>query len=276
MTPLLVLKRILPWHLRRSLPWLRFYYARRKPPFEGVYADFSAVPAGAGWSAKRWTESSRVHAQKERGRIGAALPENPQPSKSLLALLCAAEPGYGRRSVRILDFGGAGGVDYARLLGLLGAPSGDVVRYHVVDVPESCAAGREVWADDPRISFGDLPGPSERFDIVYADGALHMVEDFGSLLARFAAYEPSCMLFCKVSLHEGPSFVRRQVNMGREMENAQWVLGFADLVAAAKAVGYRLTYRAYGEDSYNVDNYSPPHQAGRTAHLLFRREAPRA
>jgi putative methyltransferase (TIGR04325 family) len=269
-----ILKKILPWHVWNSLGWFRYFHARRKPPFEGIYARFDEVPLAAGWHADRWTEYSRIHAEKARRGVGPSLPESPQPSKALLPLLAASFSGYGDRPVRILDFGGAGGLDYASLLSALGNPRGDEVRYHVVDMPEACAAGREVWRDDARVSFGELPDPRDRFDIVYADGALHMVEDYRALIGRFADYQPAFMLFCKVSMHEGPGFVRRQVNMGPDMENAQWVLGFAELTAAMEDAGYFLTFRAYGQEKYNVDNYPLSHRAGRTTHLLFRRMNP--
>jgi putative methyltransferase (TIGR04325 family) len=268
------LKKLLPWHVRQSLAWARYFYAKRKPPFRGVYTRFGEVPVTPAWHAARWTESSRYHAEKWRRQIGAAMPESSQPSKALLPVLVAAMAALSTkgRPVRILDFGGAGGLDFAQLLAALGGGNDLDLRYHVVDMPESCAAGESVWADDPRISFSaKLPEPSERFDIVYAFGAVHMVEDMRSLLAAFAAYEPAFMLFGKTSMYEGDSFVRRQVNMGGEMENPQWALGFRDFTGLMASLGYELTHRGYGEDTYNVDNYDPAHQAGRTVNLLFRR-----
>jgi putative methyltransferase (TIGR04325 family) len=267
-----LLKKILPWHWRQTLSWARFYHAKRKPPFEGVYARFDEVPRASGWRAELWTETSRLHAERERAKIGVPIPESSQPSKALLPLLAAATM-PADRPLRILDFGGAGGLDYAHLLAALGGNTVDV-RYHVVDMPESCAAGRAVWADDPRVVFTpELPEAGTPFDIIYAFTAVHTVEDTRGLLAAFAGYHPRFMLFCKTSMHEGPSFVRKQVNMGPEMENPQWALGFSTFVALLGELGYDLTYRGYGEDVYNVDNYPPAWRAGRTTNLLFRRRA---
>jgi putative methyltransferase (TIGR04325 family) len=271
-----LLKKILPWHLRQSLAWARFFYGKRKPTFQGTYSRFDQAPAGPVWRARPWTESSRVHAEKWRHQIGKAIPESMQPSKALLPLL-AASFGAGRpgRTIRILDFGGAGGIDYAHLLAALGDSPGLDIRYHVVDMPESCEAGKKVWGDDPRISFSpELPDASERFDIVYAFCSLFLVEDFRGLLETLSGYRPSLMLFCKTPIHEGPSFVRRQVNLGKEMENPQWVLGLGDLIEVMEKNGYSLTYRGHGEDSYNVDNYDAAHQVGRMTNILFARRSP--
>jgi hypothetical protein len=139
-------------------------------------------------------------------------------------------------------------------------------------MPESCEAGRAVWADDPRITFStELPEAGTPFDIIYAFTAVHTAEDTRGMLATFASYRPRFMLFCKNSMHEGPSFVRRQVNMGPDMENPQWALGFSAFASLLGELRYDLTYRGYGEDVYNVDNYPPPYRAGRTTNLLFRR-----
>jgi putative methyltransferase (TIGR04325 family) len=271
-----LLKKILPWHLRRTLMWARYYHARRKPPFAGVWNEFPEAAPTSPWSANIWTGSSRHHADKARRRYLAdtatAIPDNPQPSKALLPFLVSTLPGYGSRAIRILDFGGAGGVDFAHLAAALGNPPAPLLQVLVVDMPESCDAGREVWRDEARISFSSrLPNESEQFDIVYADGAVHMVEDTTALLAAFAAYRPTYLLFCKTSMHEGPAFVRKQVNMGPDLENPQWVLDFDGFRKRIESLGYDLTYRGYGEDSYNVDNYPAEYRAGRTVNLLFRR-----
>lgn len=273
------LQKILPWHLRQTLSAARFFHAKRKPTFEGAYTRFDDAPAGiAGakaWRENAWTASSRAQAEKWRAQVGAALPESAQFSKALLPMLVAAATREG--PLRILDFGGGAGLDYAHLLAALGDARGGTridVAYHVVDMPESCEVGRVAWRDDSRITFSDAPPSSgTRFDVVYAFCSAFLVEDFRKLFATFAGYRPAHILLCKTPVHEGPSFVRRQINLGPAMENAQWAFGLDDLIEALEPHGYTLTYRGYGEDSYNVDNYDDAHAVGRMANLLFSRRA---
>lgn len=269
-----LLKKLLPWHVRRSLAAAMFYYRKRKPPFRGVHENFSEIPRTPAWDADRWSDASRRWAETWRRQIGRRLPESPQVSRALLPMAVSLL-GMGRSApLRILDFGGAAGADFANLLAALGNPDLDV-RYLVVDTAGCCAAGSEFWAGDARIAFAtDLPGEEARFDIVYAAGALNLVEDFRALLARFTSWRPACILIVRTSIYEGPSFVRRQTNMGPGLDNPQWALGLGDLESVLRDRGYDLAYRGFAEDLYNVDNYPPERRAGRTVNLLFlRRDA---
>jgi putative methyltransferase (TIGR04325 family) len=269
------LKKLLPWHIRRTLAAARRHFAARKPPFAGTYARFGDVPSSPPWNAPPWVESSRRFAEKKRREVGRPLPDGIAPSKTSLPVLATVLAGTQADPLRILDFGGAAGVDYANLLASLGnaAPG---IRYHVVDTVACCDAGRKIWADDGRISFGpDLPGAAERFDIVYSSNAIHLIEDFRGLLRTFSRYEPAAILLCKTCMYDGPSFARRQVNMGRGAENPIWALGIREVEQAMEENGYVLTFRGYDEESHNVDNYASEHRAGRMVSLLFMRRRAR-
>src|SRR6186997_1216399 len=151
------LKKILPWHVRRALAHARRFYGLRKPPFQGVYERFSDVPASSpvvdeAWRSAAWTETARRGAEQARASMGAAFPENIPPSRALLPTLVAGFLAGRPGPLRILDFGGAAGQDYAHLRASLAGLETEL-RYHVVDVPESCEVGRRLWKDDARVSF---------------------------------------------------------------------------------------------------------------------------
>jgi putative methyltransferase (TIGR04325 family) len=164
-------------------------------------------------------------------------------------------------------------VDYANLLASLGNRAEHVL-YHVVDTPECCETGRRLWSDDPRITFDPVhPAALERFDVVYSSSVINLIEDWPGLLRKFAGDRPAAILLCKASMYEGPSFVRRQVNMGKGMENPLWALGIGDVTRVMEESGYTLAYRGYGPESYNVDNYEDARKAGRMVNLLFVRKS---
>jgi hypothetical protein len=134
----------------------------------------------------------------------------------------------------------------------------------------ACTAGRAVWGDRPNVTFcTELPGNNASFDIVYAFSAVHCVEDFRFVLRRFSEYKPKAILLCKHPIHLGTTFARGQVNMGTGFELTQWALGLDDVESTLAECGYRLTFRALGEDDYNVDNFDDDHKVGRTANLVF-------
>ena len=258
------LKRMLPWHLRRSIGFARTSYSSRKPPFYGVYSDFQAVPPTQGYNDQGWSDSSRFQAERARDQIGAKIPPVMPHSKSLLPMLVAAR----NEPIRILDFGGAAGLDFGNLAASLGAIP-ENVSYVVVDTPGTCEAGRITWQNGKVTFASELPPETERFDIVYAYSSLQYLSDFREGLGKLVAYKPEVILLCHHPVHLGKSFVRCQNNMGSRLEVPQWVFGFDDLTEAMLALGYRISFREWTAAQYNVDNYEDDYKAGRTANLVF-------
>jgi putative methyltransferase (TIGR04325 family) len=146
------------------------------------------------------------------------------------------------------------------------------VRYHVVDIPAMCEAGRKLWPNDPDITFGeDLPAEGERFDIVYAWGAIHYLPDPLALLRDFTRYEPKIVLFAG-SPFADRAFVRAQ---GQPTPGAvrypQWVISLPEAQRVMAEAGYRLAFRATDDTTYDVDNFDAEHRVGHSAMLLFTR-----
>lgn len=259
-----LLKRLLPWYLRRTLAYARTSYASRKPPFQGAYPDFGMIKQTPGYGDQGWSESSKFAAKRARDQIGTKIPSVMPHSKNLLPILIANRKG----PVRILDFGGAAGLDFGNLSASLGGIPKDV-SYMVVDTPGTCAAGRSIWEGENVAFTSELPAETERFDIVYAYSAIQYVDDFRHGLKKFAAYQPESILLCHHPIYFGESFVRCQSNMGAGLEVAQWVFGFDDLIKTMSDLGYQLSFREYTPAEYNVDNYADDSKAGRTANLMF-------
>lgn len=256
---------VLPWWVRKSLAAGLGFWKRRKPPFVGVFKQFGDA-AGDGYARPQWVAVSVASVEAVRQHIGQKTPESLSYSKSLLPVLIGSMPG----PLRIMDFGGACGVDYAWLLATGNRAD---ISYHVVDTESVCAAGRRVWSGDSNIAFSpDIPDAT--FDVIYAYSALHCVADFRTVLKQFAALRPKAILLCKHPVRDGESYVRAQINMGKDLPLAQWVLGLDDITTTLAAAGYQLAFRAYGEDIYNVDNYDKRSGEGRVMNLLFVPHAP--
>jgi putative methyltransferase (TIGR04325 family) len=259
-----LLKRLVPWYVRKTIGFARTSFASRKPPFHGVYADFASVKQTPGYNDQGWSDSSRFAAAQARNQIGEKIPSLMPHSKSLLPMLIMSRKG----PVRILDFGGAAGLDFGNLSASLGAIPRDV-SYVVVDTPGTCEAGRTIWQSENVTFASELPPGSERFDIVYAYSSLQYLDDFREGLRKIAAYRPAAILLCHHPIHFGKSFVRCQRNMGAGLEVPQWVFGFGDLTEAMLALGYHLSFREWTTAEYNVDNYEEAYRAARTANLMF-------
>jgi putative methyltransferase (TIGR04325 family) len=172
----------------------------------------------------------------------------------------------GGRDLRVLDFGGAGGLDN---VGLRAAGS-DIAHYCVVEQSGICQAARDAWTartDGDRLVFReDMPPISERFDIVYAWSAIHYVPQPLELLAAFTVYQPRAILLVHHPITREPhGFVRGQRGDGYLCPSH--VLSLGEVEDALP--GYRLAFRGSDDFEFNVDNFPPAYRVGRCANLLF-------
>jgi len=256
----------LPWKLRKLVMFFVEHGLISLPPFSGVYATFDEVSG-----SMRVAEGDQA-AAAARGIAGGPrfdeatkLPRL-QRARSLLPLAVAMlASGRLAAPFRILDFGGAAGVDYANLLSAVHLNID--VRYYVVDLPAVCAVGRARWQHDARVSFDETLPPSAAFDLVYSWSSIHYVPDPLRLLGQFAIYQPAAILLAGSPFTSGRAFVRAQVN--QSVPFPQWVLSLPDVEHCMREKGYGLVYHVAGEDDYNVDNYPPEYRVPNSASLLF-------
>lgn len=255
----------LPWKLRKLITFFIEHGLISPPPFSGVYTTFNAVP-GKMAEGDRAAAAVRGIARGPSFDEATKLPRL-QRAHSLMPLTVAMLAS-GRRAaqpLRILDFGGAAGVDYANLLSAV-HPNIDV-RYHIVDLPAVCAVGRAKWQHDARVSFDNTLPSSAAFDLVYSWSSIHYVPDPIGLLRQFAIYQPTAILLAGSPFTAGRAFVRAQVN--QSVPFPQWVLSLPDVEHCMREKGYGLAYHIAGEDDYNVDNYPPEYRVPNSASLLF-------
>ena len=258
---------LLPWKIRKLAMFFVEHGFISSPPFSGVYASFNAIPG-----TMKAAESDQA-ATAARGIVrGPSLDEATKLPRlrrahSLMPLAVAtlATNRQATRPFRILDFGGAAGVDYANLISAV--HPGIDIRYYVVDFPAVCAVGRTKWQHDVRISFTDTLPPSAAFDLVYGWSSIHYVADPLQLLGQFAGYQPTAILLAGSPFTSGRAFVRAQVN--QSVPFPQWVLSLPEVEHCMRERGYDLVYRVAGEDDYNVDNYAPEYRVPNSASLLF-------
>ena len=233
----------------------------KRPPFKGTYLRFEDVRANypSDDAAESFAKAGLSFKREEA--VGLVILRR---SHSLLPLAVGMLAGS-KQPLRILDFGGSGGIDYAMVKETVGAE----VRYHIVDVPAICAAGRKLWPNEPQLSFAEELPSDEIFDIVYSWGAIHYVPNPLDLLVRFTRYKPQIILVVH-SPFALRNFVRAQVQDSICLPH--WVISLPDAERVMRANGYRLAMRATDDFSYNVDNYDRQHRVSHMANLLFTRD----
>jgi putative methyltransferase (TIGR04325 family) len=259
----------LPWKLRKLVMFFVEHGLISRPPFSGVYASFADVPGTMKVAEEDQAAGAQRNVARDPRRDEATELPRLRRARSLLPLVVALLAAKRQTSepVRILDFGGAAGIDFANLIAAIHDTSS--VRYHVVDFPKVCAVGRARWQNDPRISFDDTMPVSAEFDLVYGWGSIHYVADPLQLLTQFTTYSPRAILIAGSPFTSGKAFVRAQVNQSARFP--QWVLSLGEVERRMSGCGYYLAYHVAGEDDYNVDNYPSTHRVANSASLLFLR-----
>lgn len=232
----------------------------QRPPFRGVYARFDDVEGAYAYPSAAAAEAFAKAGLSFRREEAAGLVIL-RRSHWLLPL-AVGMLSHAARPVRILDFGGSGGIDFAAVKQTVGAP----LDYQIVEMPDICEVGRKLWPAEPEISFLErLPDQGE-FDIVYSWSAIHYVPDPLDLLVRFTRYSPKAILIVH-SPFSRRGFVRAQVRGATMLPH--WVISLPEAERVMREHGYRLAMRATDEFTFNVDNYDAEHRVPHMANLLF-------
>ena len=176
------------------------------PPFHGVYQRFDEIKSTYS-SAYSFSRAAETHAKaglsfKREEAAGLIILRRSHWLLPVVVGLLSKRD----EPVRILDFGGGGGVDFVAVK----ETSDAQLQYHIVEMPEICEAGRKLWPNEPAIRFSEGLPESGKFDIVYSWSAVHYVSDPLDLLARFTGYRPEAILIVHSPFSQR-SFVRAQV-----------------------------------------------------------------
>ena len=255
----------LPWGIRKIVAFLGNHgpvnLLLSKSSFVGIYRSFTDVPQAPRQNTQFLVKSAVLNlaAQKFDDATGLPILRN---SHSLLPL--TASMLFGRNPIRILDVGGAGGVDFANLLNA--APQLSNIEYRVIDLPDVCELGRGRWENDQRISFASsMPSEDRTFDLIFSSWAIQYFAQPLQLLEKLTAYQAKAILLINVSFTTKRAFVRVQANK----MIPSWVLNLPDLEQMMADRGYSLAFHVAGDVDHNVDNYPPEYRVSNLANLLF-------
>ena len=111
----------------------------RRTPFSGVYQSFDDVP-----NVKYPPDATRY----EFARGGLSMQRDAAANLPVLRqshmFLPMAVGMLAKSNIRILDFGGAGGIDFVQT----GASTNAELDYTVIETTAMCAAGRKLWPNE--------------------------------------------------------------------------------------------------------------------------------
>lgn len=233
--------------------------------WEGIYPHRRDVPVRhASYDHEARISEMAAQGRDLLGQVRAG--QRPGLWHDTLALVAATvSAGSGR--LRVVDFGGAMGTGFIQLIATL--PPTTALEYHVVDLPGMCAAGREVFASEPRIRFHTTLAevPAEP-DIVYVNSVLQYIDDYASQLRALAALRAPRLLLARTAIGDFPTFATRQLNLPGQVL-AYWFLNQDEVLGVLAGAGYRLAFESLGDREYDQTNFPVTHRIGRMRNLLF-------
>ncbi|MDD5195984.1 MAG: methyltransferase, TIGR04325 family [Candidatus Omnitrophica bacterium] len=243
----------------------RRFFGAKLYTWEGIYSNYRDVPIrGEGQDGPTWIEFAKK--EVEKAKSAGCPPMEIAGEQSLLAFL-ASVLGKTKEKIRILDFGGALGIDFINLLNhLVGKISFD---YYVIESERMCQEGRRLFKDDGRIHFLDsLPADIGGIDIVHLDSALQYIDDYRGLLKRLCQSRAKYFLFVRLSAVETSTFATAQVNLPG-MTLAYWFINLNEIIEIMSEFGYALIFKSSSDNIYNQDNFPERYRMKRGYNLLF-------
>lgn len=252
---------------RRVLPPVIVDAVSRPPStivWRGVYGSLHEVPVpdGAGTTEPLadLLSAARKAIERQRAREGLRLWHD------VFVTVCGTVAAD-RGRLRVVDFGGGAGTGFIQLRGAI--PSQVAIDYEVIDLPAVCAAGRELFADDGRVTFSTqvragAPPP----DVVYANSVLQYVDDYQGTLRTLAGLGAEYLLLSRTALWPGARFATQQINLkGHVLPH--WFLNEREVFDLLRDLGYAPVIDLL-RPPHPVD-LPPSHRVDHLRDVLFRR-----
>lgn len=245
--------------------------------WEGKYPDFKSAlldSTGSGFSGDVYLTKSLRAAEECLASLnsGQPIPAFHKQRSTYLPITTALMLGL-KEQISILDFGGGLGIGYMTLAESI---SNDLERvlYTIVEVPEVCKCGEDLH-EGKVIYTSELP-EVRKFDLIYSASALQYIENWQSLLGKFASLSPDYILLSDVFAGSITSFVTLQNYY--ESRIPHWFLNLNHLLDTLKEDGYRLSMKNFvtskrldAEDILPMPNYPEDLRLSQTLHLLFKK-----
>jgi hypothetical protein len=241
--------------------------------WNGIYANWEEVPRkGDGFSGKTWLESNLARMRRAKRESEQASPSPAAYNRNLLPVVAAmvlAQLG----ELVLIDFGGGMGANYYEVKGSL--PPGSRMHYHVIELSEVCAAGREFFAGTNDIVFHDQGLPNlDNIGLVHMGSSIQYVEDWRGLLAEVVKRAPRYVLFSDLLAGDVPTYARAQTYYDSTIPC--WFFNRREFIQEMNELGYEAVFmsRFIGtflgvEQEVPQENFPDSHKLHYACHILF-------
>jgi putative methyltransferase (TIGR04325 family) len=236
--------------------------------WEGVYSSFSDCPVvGKGHSGDIWSGRSKDKLNRLMLDHSAIPTQNESSLAQLVGLL-------DKDDVSIFDVGGNLGLSYIHLK----KACCKSVNYHVLEVPEICTLGKELFKDHDDVRFYDsIPEHLNKIDILYLSNSLQYIDDWKDFIAKLMCFNPDYIVLA--NLFAGSIQTYATVQNYYDSKIPSWFFNYTEIVETADKLGYKLILKtAYKGEFLGVyqdvpqDNFPEECRLHKMCTLLFKRK----
>ena len=253
------------WRAKWPLRWRR----KRKLVYSGIYTNFGEVPQrGYDTALASWIRTGRAEAATavQQAANPPLTPQQTNTHRLFLSFLVLALR-LKQESVRILDFGGWMGADFAFLQGTLSDMRS--IHYTVVESVPIGGIGKELFPDTNEIEFlSELPAEGTPFDIVYCNSILPFRENYRETLRKLTEYGAEFILIRRVSAGNVPTFATAVLKV-KGTSVPFWVFNLREIIDLVESRGYELVFQTGVILGGHMENLPADHRVGPPLVLLF-------
>lgn len=245
------------------------------PHYEGVYSYFPSDLGVNVFDQVYWIESVKWYLEKDRAQSRDpkfVLEHYLTVFATLLTIIGS------HRKVIALDFGGGIGNTYVPLMAYV--RDNLDFEYHIVDTPNNCALGRELFMDEGRIIFHEAV-PEIPLDLLLSSSTIQYIEGWRDVLQILLRLRPLYAVLTRLPTTEGKTFATKQnivvsygPHNGRFIGSAyHWFFNRRELKNVMKDNGYATRFDLFYSDyAPLVANLSEGFRECTLRTMLFERE----
>ena len=201
--------------------------------WENSFPDFESASkhkVGPGFSGSVYLERSLQAAEEclQALKSGQQIPYFHKQRNMHLPIIVSMMLSKKTNKIRILDFGGGLGVAYMTLIESIPKLM-DRVEYHILEIPEICEIGKNLFVSDSNIAFSSTFPNEENIDLIYSSSSIQYVQAWDKLIQNFCELGPSFILISDAIIGAEQSFVSLQNYY--ESKICTWYLNMNDLLS---------------------------------------------
>jgi len=210
------------------------------PDFESA----SKHKVGPGFNGSVYLERTLQAAEEslQALRSGQQVPHFHKQRNEHLPIVSSILLSQKSSKIRILDFGGGLGIAYMTLLESIPKLI-NRIEYYIVENPEICEIGKNLFASNPSITFScDIPNDL-KVDLVYSSSCIQYAQSWNETLSKLCNLGSKYIFLSDFFASNSKSFVSLQNYYDSKIPH--WFINLDECLKILISFGYELQFKSF-------------------------------